>query len=122
MRRFHVAGRERLREGVEQPNDLGQSFELRQRAALLTEREREVVKLVVAGMLNKEIADHLGLALVTVKVHRGNAMHKLGARTGAELARMARTAGIVSGSGDSLTPGSNQQNSLHSGEASDVGI
>src|SRR5688572_9670915 len=69
-------------------------LELRRSAALLTEREREVVKLVVAGMLNKEIADHLRLALVTVKVHRGNAMRKLGARTGAELARIARAAGI----------------------------
>ena len=63
-----------------------------------------MVKLVVAGLLNKEIADHLGLALVTVKVHRGNAMHKLGARTGGELARMARTAGIVSGSGEATAP------------------
>lgn len=97
-------------------------FELRQRAALLTEREREVVKLVVAGLLNKEIADHLGLALVTVKVHRGNAMHKLGARTGAELARMARTAGIVSGSGEATAPESNQSNALHNGDVPDVGI
>jgi FixJ family two-component response regulator len=73
------------------------NLEFRQRANSLTDREREVVRLVVGGMLNKEIADHLNLALVTVKVHRGNAMRKLGARTGAELARIARNAGILSG-------------------------
>lgn len=65
-----------------------------QRAALLTAREREIVSLVAAGKLNKEIADLLGLALVTVKVHRGSAMHKLGARTPADLARIAQAAGI----------------------------
>lgn len=65
------------------------------KAATLTEREREVVQLVVAGMLNKEIAAKLGLALVTVKVHRGRAMRKLGAGNPAELARIATQAGIV---------------------------
>ncbi len=58
-------------------------------AALLTRREREVVDLALAGLLNKEIAAHLRLALVTVKVHRGKAMRKMGARTPAELARIA---------------------------------
>jgi FixJ family two-component response regulator len=76
-------------------------LELRRRAASLTEREREIVKLVVSGMLNKEIASHLKLALVTVKVHRGNAMRKLRARTSAELARIARASGISVGLGDS---------------------
>lgn len=65
------------------------------KAATLTEREREVVKLVVGGLLNKEIAAKLGLALVTVKVHRGRAMRKLGAGNPAELARIASQAGIV---------------------------
>lgn len=54
----------------------------------LTPREAEVVRLVLAGMLNKEIAEKLHLALVTVKVHRGSAMRKLGARSAAELARL----------------------------------
>lgn len=67
----------------------------RARAAALTTREREIVRLVVTGMLNKEIADQLSLALVTVKVHRGRAMHKLGAGNAAELARIAALAGIV---------------------------
>lgn len=73
-----------------------EQVEMRQRATLLTEREREIVKLVVAGMLNKEIANQLNLALVTVKVHRGNAMRKLRARTSAQLARIARLSGISS--------------------------
>lgn len=74
----------------------------RLRAASLTKRECEVVKLVVSGMLNKEIAGCLGLALVTVKVHRGKAMRKLGARTSAELAMFARQAGLLT-KGDAMT-------------------
>ena len=64
-------------------------------AASLTTREREIVRLVVSGLLNKEIADQLNLALITVKVHRGRAMHKLGAGNPAELARIAALAGIT---------------------------
>lgn len=75
-------------------------LELRRQAAALTERERDIVKLVVAGMLNKEIAIHLKLALATVKMHRGSAMRKLRARTGAELARIARASGISVSPGD----------------------
>lgn len=65
------------------------------RAASLTSREKDVVKLVVSGLLNKEIADQLGVALVTVKVHRGRAMQKLGAGNPAELTRIAVLAGLV---------------------------
>ena len=61
---------------------------IRARVASLTPREREIVGHVVSGMLNKQIADLLDLALVTVKVHRGRAMRKLGARNPAELARI----------------------------------
>jgi FixJ family two-component response regulator len=67
----------------------------RARCATLTPREREVVLLVVKGMLNKEIAAKLGLALVTVKVHRGNAMRKLTAGNPAELTRIVTLAGMV---------------------------
>ncbi len=62
--------------------------DLQRRLDQLTPREVEVVKLVLAGMLNKEIAEKLHLALITVKVHRGSAMRKLGARSAAELARL----------------------------------
>ncbi len=66
----------------------------KRRAATLTAREREVVCLVVAGKLNKEVASEMNLALVTVKVHRGRAMKKLGAGNAADLARIANLAGL----------------------------
>lgn len=69
---------------------------VRRRAASLTAREREVTRLVVQGLLNKEIADQLKLALVTVKLHRKRAMFKLGARNSAELGRIAIDAGLCS--------------------------
>lgn len=68
--------------------------ELRQRAAMLTTRERVIVSMVMKGMLNKQIAHSLGLALVTVKLHRGRAMKKLGAQNAAELARIALRVGL----------------------------
>jgi FixJ family two-component response regulator len=63
-------------------------------AARLTDRERTIVSLVLGGLLNKQIADRLGIALITVKVHRGRAMRKLGARSPADLTRIATIAGI----------------------------
>lgn len=68
--------------------------ELRQRAILLTARERTIVSMVAKGMLNKQIAHELDLALVTVKLHRGRAMQKLGAQNAAELARIALKVGL----------------------------
>lgn len=68
----------------------------RARAASLTARELEIVRLITAGLLNKEIADKLNIALVTVKVHRGHAMRKLGAGNSAELGRIIECAGLVS--------------------------
>src|SRR5262249_50850235 len=55
----------------------------------LSEREREVMALVVAGLLNKQTAAELGISEVTVKVHRHNLMKKLAARSFADLVRMA---------------------------------
>jgi FixJ family two-component response regulator len=63
--------------------------ELQTRYRGLTERERQVMKLVVAGRVNKQIAADLGLSLVTVKVHRGQVMRKMLARSVPELVRMA---------------------------------
>jgi FixJ family two-component response regulator len=60
----------------------------------LTEREREVMQLVVTGRANKQIAAELGLGLVTVKVHRGQVMRKMQARSVAELVRMADRLGL----------------------------
>ncbi|NEV01044.1 response regulator transcription factor [Bradyrhizobium uaiense] len=59
------------------------------RHATLSPREREVMALVTAGKLNKQIAAELGLSEVTVKIHRGAAMRKMGARSLADLVRMA---------------------------------
>jgi FixJ family two-component response regulator len=70
------------------------SAAIRTRAASLSTREREIVRLVVKGLLNKEIADQLNIALVTVKIHRGRAMHKLGAGNPSELTHLAMLAGI----------------------------
>ncbi len=71
-----------------------QVADARARMATLTQREREIVGLVTSGLLNKEIADQLNLALVTVKVHRSRAMQKLNAGNPAELARIATLAAM----------------------------
>ena len=63
----------------------------------LTERERQVMKLVVAGKLNKQIAAELGLSLVTVKLHRGRVMRKMLAKSVAELVHMADRLGARGG-------------------------
>jgi FixJ family two-component response regulator len=55
----------------------------------LTSRERQIMSLVVAGLMNKQIAGEVGLTEVTVKLHRGNVMRKMGAKSVAELVRMA---------------------------------
>lgn len=68
--------------------------ELRRRATLLTPRERAIVSMVTKGMMNKQIAHHFQLALVTVKLDRARAMRKLGAHNSAELAHIALRVGI----------------------------
>lgn len=67
---------------------------LRDAFAALTQREREVLRFVISGLMNKQIAAQLNLSEVTVKVHRGQVMKKLGARSVADLVRMAESLGV----------------------------
>lgn len=67
---------------------------LRARYDGLTDRERQVMGYVVAGLVNKRIADKLGLSVVTVKVHRGQVMRKMQVKSVAELVRMADRLGV----------------------------
>jgi FixJ family two-component response regulator len=60
----------------------------------LTPREREILALVASGLMNKQIAAELGLAEITVKIHRGHIMKKMGARSLADLVRKAETLGV----------------------------
>lgn len=69
-------------------------FGLRRRLDLLTPRERQVMELVVAGRLNKQIAADLGTSEITVKVHRGRLVRKMQAESLPELVRMAHKLGI----------------------------
>ena len=72
--------------------------EVRRRYESLTKREREVMRLVVSGLLNKQIAGELGSSEVTVKMHRGQVMRKMKAQSLVELIRMAEKIGIPSAS------------------------
>ena len=68
--------------------------ELRAVFETLTTRERDVLALVASGLMNKQIAAEIGLAEITVKIHRGHLMRKMGARSLADLVRMAEMLGI----------------------------
>jgi FixJ family two-component response regulator len=89
IRRALERSRALLREAAEK-------LVLAQRYSSLSCREREVMALVVSGRLNKEIAGELGISEITVKAHRGRAMHKMKARTLANLITMAFKLGLAS--------------------------
>jgi FixJ family two-component response regulator len=68
--------------------------DLKQRLETLTPREREVMGYVTAGLMNKQVAAELDVSEVTVKIHRGHAMRKMGAKSLADLVRMADVLGV----------------------------
>jgi FixJ family two-component response regulator len=89
----HLAlAKDRIRRDKERVNSL-----LKSRLGTLTPRELEVMGFVAAGMVNKQISAKLGIADITVKIHRGSVMRKMGARSLAELLKMAQTLGFDAG-------------------------
>jgi FixJ family two-component response regulator len=72
-----------------------EAAESRVRLAKLTPREFEVFRLVIAGLVNKEISAELGVTLRTIKEHRGRVMQKIGVLSVAELVRLAQKAGVA---------------------------
>jgi FixJ family two-component response regulator len=78
--------------------------EVRARFESLTPLEQEVIGFVTAGLMNKQIAAELGVSEITVKVHRGSAMKKMGARSLADLVRMADMLGIAHAKPSRSTP------------------
>jgi FixJ family two-component response regulator len=72
----------------------GDTAKLKASFDTLTGREQEIMGWVTAGLMNKQIAGELGVSEITVKVHRGNVMRKMGAKSLAELVRMADALGV----------------------------
>jgi FixJ family two-component response regulator len=72
----------------------GDTAKLKATFDTLTAREQEIMGLVTAGLMNKQIAGELGVSEITIKVHRGNVMRKMGAKSLAELVRMADALGV----------------------------
>jgi len=68
---------------------------IKARYATLTPREREIMALAARGLMNKQIAGEVGTSEITVKIHRGNAMRKMEAKTFADLVRMAEALGLA---------------------------
>ena len=84
-----------LDRSAEQRRRAAERNEARRLLDLLTPREFEVMQFVITGMLNKQVADKLGMAEKTVKVHRGRVMQKLGIASVAELVRVVGKAGVA---------------------------
>jgi FixJ family two-component response regulator len=77
-----------------QRNEERSHLDLQDRFALLSDRERQIMALVTGGLMNKQVASKIGLAQQTVKIHRGNLMRKMSAKSLADLVLMAENLGI----------------------------
>jgi len=95
-----VHGLERSRRTLEHDADMRV---LRERYATLTRREREVMVLVVSGLLNKQVAGELGISEITVKAHRGQVMRKMNADSLPALVRMVASLDLMNAPGPSDT-------------------
>jgi FixJ family two-component response regulator len=80
-----------IRMDQDRRQEIAQIARLREKYALLTPRERQVMTLVASGLMNKQIANELSISEFTVKMHRGSVTRKLGAKSVATLARIAET-------------------------------
>jgi len=89
-----AAVRRALARSVETRKRVGERKSARARLDTLTPREFEVMQRVIAGLLNKQIADELGAAEKTIKIHRGRVMEKMGVTSVADLVRVAQAAGV----------------------------
>lgn len=76
---------------------------LRAAFATLTPRERQIMSLVTAGLMNKQVAAEIGVAEITVKIHRGHIMRKMAAKSLPDLVRMAQILGIKQAAGGAQT-------------------
>jgi FixJ family two-component response regulator len=83
-----------IRKDSDRRQETAHIAQLKEKYALLTARERQVMALVASGLMNKQVAQELSISEVTVKMHRGSVMRKLGAKSLATLARIAEALDI----------------------------
>jgi two-component system response regulator DctR len=81
---------DRVQEAFAASREAGAAAAIEARLAALSAREREVLALVLAGKMNKVIADQLGISMRTVEVHRANLFEKMNVKTAVELARLLK--------------------------------
>jgi FixJ family two-component response regulator len=87
-----------LKNNAESRRQRNEIVQLKERYETLTVREREVMRLIVSGMLTKQIASMIGITEITATVHRGQVMRKMQANSPAELGRMAEKLKLPTGS------------------------
>ena len=91
------AVRKAVQKSLDEVRTADESAQVQAATERLTERELEVAQLVAQGLLNKQIADRLGISLPTVEMHRGNVTKKLGVRSAVAIARALERANLLNG-------------------------